>query len=91
MWPGFSAVPVTSELRDQMRIARGAGNVIISNVVGESPASALGLRTGDVIKSINRRNVRNLKHFYQLVNDNKSIAVKIVRQGEELEFTLNNR
>lgn len=91
VWPGFSAVPVTSELRDQMRIARGAGNVIISNVVGESPASALGLRTGDVIKSINRRNVRNLKHFYQLVNDNKSIAVKIVRQGEELEFTLNNR
>ena len=91
VWPGFSAVPVTSELRDQMRISRGAGNVIISNVVGESPASALGLRTGDVIKSINRRNVRNLKHFYQLVNDNKSIAVKIVRQGEELEFTLNNR
>ena len=91
VWPGFSVVPVTAELRDQMRISRGAGNVIIGGVVDDSPASALGLRSGDIIKSINRRNVRNLKHFYQLVNDNNRIVLKIVRQGEELEFILNNQ
>ena len=89
VWPGFSAVPVTSELRDQMRIPRTAGNVLIGGVVEGSPASALGLRSGDVIKSINRRNVRSLKHFYELVNSEERIVLKITRQGDELEFILN--
>lgn len=89
VWPGFSAVPVTSELRDQMRIPRTAGNVLIGGVVEGSPASALGLRSGDVIKSINRRNVRSLKHFYELVNSEERIELKITRQGDELEFILN--
>lgn len=89
VWPGFSAVPVTSELRDQMRIPRTAGNVLIGGVVEGSPASALGLRSGDVIKSINRRNIRNLRHFYELVNSEERIELKITRQGDELEFILN--
>jgi len=88
VWPGFSAVPVTSELRNQMRIPRNAGNVLIGGVVEDSPASALGLRSGDVIKTINRRSVRNLKHFYELVNSEERIELKITRQGNELEFTL---
>lgn len=89
VWPGFSAVPVTSELREQMRIPRNAGNVLIGGVVEDSPASALGLRSGDVIKSINRRSVRNLKHFYELVNSEDRIELEITRQGDELEFVLN--
>jgi len=89
VWPGFSAVPVTSELRDQMRIPRNAGNVLIGGVVEGSPASALGLRSGDVIKSINRRNVRDLKHFYELINSDNRLEIKITRQGNDLEFILN--
>jgi len=89
VWPGFSAVPVTSELRDQMRIPRNAGNVLIGGVVEGSPASALGLRSGDVIKAINRRNVRDLKHFYELINSDDRLEIKITRQGNDLEFILN--
>ncbi len=89
VWPGFSAVPVTSELRDQMKIPRNAGNVLIGGVVEDSPASALGLRSGDVIRSINRSNVRNLKHFYEMVNSEDRMELKIIRQGHELEFVLN--
>lgn len=89
VWPGFSAVPISAELREQMRIPRNAGNVLIGGVVEDSPASALGLRSGDVIDTINRRNVRNLKHFYELVNSEERIELKITRQGNELEFILN--
>ncbi|MCK5737408.1 MAG: trypsin-like peptidase domain-containing protein, partial [Spirochaetaceae bacterium] len=89
VWPGFSGVPVSSELRDQMRIPRNAGNVLIGGVVEGSPASALGLRSGDVIKTINRRNVRNLQHFYDLVNAESRLEIKITRQGTDLEFILN--
>jgi S1-C subfamily serine protease len=40
VWPGFSVVPVTSDIRDQMRIPRNAGNVLIGGVVNDSAASA---------------------------------------------------
>lgn len=89
VWPGFSAVPVTDELREQMRIPRNAGNILIGGVVEDSPASALGLRSGDVINTLNRRNIRNLKQFYELVNSEERIELKITRQGHELEFILN--
>ena len=89
VWPGFSAVPVTAEIREQMRISRNAGNVLIGGVVHESAASVLGLRSGDVIRSINRRTVQNLDHFYELVNAENRLVLKVVRQGHELEFILN--
>ncbi len=89
IWPGFSAVPITSELREQMRIPRNAGDVLIGGVVQDSAAAALGLRSGDVIKSINRRNVKDLQHFYELVNSEDRLELKIVRQGHELEYILN--
>lgn len=91
VWPGFSVVPLTSELREQMKLARNAGNVLIGSVVKDSPASALGLRSGDVIRSINGRNVRNFKGFYSLVNSGDRLELKIFRQGHELEFILNNK
>jgi len=89
VWPGFSVVPVTSDIRDQMRIPRNAGNVLIGGVVNDSAASALGLRSADVIKSINRRNVRDLKDFFDRINAEDRLEIKVVRQGHELEFSLN--
>jgi serine protease Do len=89
VWPGFSAVPVTTEIRDQMRIPKTAGNVLIGGVVEGSTSSSLGLRSGDVIKSINNKPVRDIRHFYELVNADKRIELKITRQGEDLAFVLN--
>ena len=88
VWPGFTAVPITSELREQMNISRSAGKILIGSTVNDSPASALGLRSGDVIKSINNRNVRSFKHFYSLVNAKDKLEIKIVRKNQELEFIL---
>jgi len=89
VWPGFSVAPITSQLREQMKISRNTGNVLIGGVVDDSPASALGLRSGDVIRSLNGKNVRNLKHFYSLLNSGNRIKIKINRMGNELDFILN--
>jgi len=89
VWPGFSVVPITSRLREQMKIPRNVGNVLIGGIVDGSPASTLGLRSGDVIKALNRKNVRNLKHFYTLLNSSNRVEIKINRMGNELEFILN--
>ena len=89
IWPGFSVVPITDELREQFSISRSAGKIVIANTVKDSHASALGLRSGDVVKSINNRTVRNLKHFYELVNARDRIEVKVVRNNQELEYIIN--
>jgi len=89
VWPGFSVAPISSQLRERMRIPRNAGNVLIGGVIEDSSASSLGLRSGDVIKAINRRDVRNLKHFYSLLNSEDRVEIKINRMGNELEFILN--
>jgi len=89
VWPGFSVVPITSQLRERMKISRSLGNVLIWNVVSESSASELGLRGGDIIRAINGKNVRDLKHFYELLNSGNRIEIKINRMGSTLEFILN--
>jgi len=89
VWPGFSVIPITSQLREQLRISRNIGNVLIGSVVEGSSAASLGLRSGDVIKAVNRKNVRDLKHFYLLLNSEDRVELKINRMGDELEFILN--
>ena len=88
IWPGFSVIPITSQIREQMRISRNAGNVLIGSVVDDSSALTLGLRSGDVIKALNGKNVRNLEHFYSLLNSGNRAKIEINRMGKELEFTL---
>ncbi|RLW69189.1 MAG: hypothetical protein B6D68_02415, partial [spirochete symbiont of Stewartia floridana] len=36
IWPGFSAVPITDELREQFNISRSAGKIVIINTVNDS-------------------------------------------------------
>ena len=87
-WPGFSVIPLTKEVRKQMDIDRRAGNVFIGAVIEGSEADTLGLQGQDVIKSVNKRNVRNLKHFYELINSRGKVNIRVNRDGEQLSFVL---
>lgn len=89
VWPGFSTVPITQDIRDRIQIPRNAGNLMIDGVVDSSQAASLGLRRGDIIKSINRRNVRSLNQFFEMISSEDRIELAITRQGEQLEFILN--
>jgi serine protease Do len=89
LWPGFSVVPLNKELQEQLRLPRNAGNVIIGAVAQDSPAAALGIRSGDVVRSINRRSVRNLQQFYEMISEGDSISLRVLRGDQELTFTLN--
>lgn len=91
VWPGFTAVPITSEFREQMNISRSAGKILVGSTIKDSPASILGIRSGDIVKSINGRNVKSLKHFFSLVNSRNKLEIKIVRKNQELEFILNKK
>lgn len=88
IWPGFSVVSITAEIRKQLDISRFTGKVIIGAVIKNSAAANLGLRNGDVVKSINGRNVKSVQHFYTLINSSEKLEIKILRKGQTLEYIL---
>ncbi len=90
VWPGFTVATLTPELRQRLDLPRNAGNIIIGAVTERSPAAVTGLKGGDVIKSVNGQNVRDLKDFYRRINDQDRMEIVILRQGYELEFVLRN-
>jgi serine protease Do len=54
---GMELVPLTPELRSQLRVPKDVNGVVVGRIAGDSPAGALGLRPGDVIVSIDQQPV----------------------------------
>ncbi len=88
LWPGFNVAELTPEMREQMGLSRNAGNLIIANVTEDSKAAALGLQNGDVIKSINRKNLKDIEDFYEAVNQDDELDITVNRRGYEFDYTL---
>jgi serine protease Do len=85
LWPGISVVPITDEIRDELGLSKNAGDLVVAYVHD----SSIGLRTGDVIQTINRKNIRDMNDFYESVNRSDSLNFRILRQGYEMEIVLN--
>lgn len=88
LWPGFTVAPLEREMRERLDLPRNSGNIIIGMVDPESKAGALGLETGDVIKEMNGRSVKDISDFYVRLRDVNRIDLTIVRRGYELEYRL---
>jgi len=88
LWPGFTVAPLTRELQERLNLPRNSGNIIIGSVAEESKAGALGLQNGDVIKSINDKNVKSISDFYNKIRNQERLELTIIRRGYELEYRL---
>jgi len=58
--------------------------VIVTNVERGSPAYQVGLRTGDVIVSVNRQDVADVDAFTEALSGNRQAALFINRNGEDI-------
>ena len=70
---------------------RETNNIIIIRVFPNSPADAAGLKAGDTLKSINNVNLegKETQKLSEYVADNDGpFSVKVIREGEELEFEI---
>ena len=85
LWPGISIVPLTDDIRDQLNLPKNSGSLVIAFV--DDPST--GLKSGDVIKTINKKNIKSMKDFYDIVNRENHLAIKILRQGYEMEVEIN--
>ncbi len=68
------------------------GTVIINSVFENTPASKAGLQKGDIFKSVNDVSVEGLSPSEissNIKNGNQKVKVKVLRDGKEVEFSLN--
>lgn len=88
-WLGVYTQEVTSELRDALDL-RGDGAVVTS-VVPDSPAGRAGIRKGDVIVSVDRRDVGSPSDLSEAIGDareGESVSIGIVRQSGRLNLAV---
>jgi serine protease Do len=72
---------LTGEQKSKLEIKEGG---VIVNKVQAGPARKAGIRRGDVILTINNTDIKDAKHFKELVDDlpaDKSIPLLVQRRG----------
>ncbi len=86
LWPGMSVVEMTDEVRSNLDLTGRAGNLIVGQVVQDSPAAVAGLRSGDIILRANNSEVQNLRDFYRELNNGGSgdVVFRIRRNDANL-------
>jgi Do/DeqQ family serine protease len=94
-WIGVETRDLTSELIDSLALGVKQG-VLITGVLQNGPASAAGIRPGDVVTRINDKAVANQAQLLRAVAALKpqSIAVVSVQRGDkamELDATISQR
>jgi photosystem II stability/assembly factor-like uncharacterized protein len=67
------------------------GGVRLSQVVEDSPAEKVGLKVGDVLKAIDKKDVTTLQQVSDALRDKKpgdKVTLQVLREKEEKEFVL---
>ena len=87
LWPGVLVVPITDDLKDQLKLEKDAKGLVVARVEADSPADIVGLRQGDLINAVNGENVKDLPAFYKLLREKtaKELWFGFTRSGAELE------
>ena len=89
-WPGAQVVRLTESVRTQLDLKADVGSVVVGNVVAGSPSASAGLRTGDIVQSINGQRIRTVLDFYRALNSTErgDTSIRIHRQGSEVLVNL---
>ncbi|MCD8563016.1 MAG: Do family serine endopeptidase [Alphaproteobacteria bacterium] len=87
-WLGVTAQDVTSDIAQSLGLDKPGGALIASLRKG-SPLSAAGVKPGDVVRSINGREIRDaseLKFRMATVPLDQSADLGVIRKGQALPF-----
>ena len=88
IWPGFTAVPIDSDILRELGLNEAFKGVIIKVDKG-SRAFKSGLKDFDIITEINGNKINNMLDFYSSINDkSNNYDFKIIRNNNELEINL---
>ncbi len=87
IWPGFTIMQISDELRNRIPELKDARGLVISGVIERTPAQIAGLREGDLVKAVDGRPVDNYRNFYEALNRGTG-ELKITIKRENVDVTI---
>ena len=92
---GVHCEDISDQLRDYFKV-KSDGGVLISEILENSPAETSGLKAGDILISINDKEIWDTFDLTRTVNKHKpeeEIKIKVVRKGrvKKINVTLGER
>jgi len=88
-WAGMTVSNITPSIAMEFNITKDEKGVVINWC--ESPSYDSGLRSGDLLKAVNNKQIHNISEFLKVVKTidlDKGALVDIVRNGQPLYLTL---
>jgi serine protease Do len=84
---GIEVQNLTPEIAKQLGVKKDAG-IVVTQVEPGSPAEEAGIQTGDVIKQVNRKPVRDVEDFVQKVEkaSDKDRVLLLIQRGQNSLF-----
>ncbi len=87
LWPAVMPMPLTDEIRRDLRLSDSAEGVMVyfSGDASGTKLYSAGIRNLDIITSINNTPVRTVEDFYRLINDEdaRELSIRFLREGNE--------
>lgn len=87
---GAQAQDLSQELAQAFGLAPNTHGAVVVNVIPNSPADKAGLRVGDVIQKVNRRDITradDLHNIIGLLRVGTEVHLSVLRQGKHLTMT----
>jgi Do/DeqQ family serine protease len=94
LFPGVSVLSLASDSIDPKRLPKGVGKgVLVTEVIGRSPASVIGVKARDIIIKVNDKPVESVLDFYSLLNDPKERKLRftVVRDEQTIDTLAFNK
>jgi len=88
-WLGVSVQPVTPEIAQVFHLQGEARGALIGDVTKQSPAEKAGLKSGDIVLSLNGNDVRDSRDLSLKVSrmaPGNTAKLKIFRDGKQFEI-----
>ena len=85
LWPGFTVVELTEEMRNGLDLPFWQRGVVVSGVVPNTPAAEAGLRRGDLISDVDEEGLGSVAEFYEALNGARGDVSLEVRRRRETE------
>jgi len=89
-WLGVQIQPVTKEIADSLGLTAATG-VLVAEPQAGGPAAKAGLKSGDVITSVDAvavKDPRDLARKIAAIEPNKEVALSLIRDGKEQSVSL---
>ena len=83
---GFTVKEISPELAERYKLAPSTSGVVVTDILPNSDASRKGIKIGDIIVKIDKRNIIGESAFHEYVNDARrenNLPVLLAIQGQE--------